>query len=478
MTRRQLWITLSALMVAALAASRLTVHGDLHYIARIAHAVARGHLNVYQYFFTTPSLNRDIGGLTCPPLAYLFFGGAMAIGRLFGLFGAPIPAIPGLWLTPTEVLYLRVWYVPFVLLIGWVTRRFYQEFFHPGEETPCNARLAQVVGTACPITLFVSFSFGQFDVLPASLLYLGVYLLCRGRVLLGVLSVFGGIWLKNFPIVYLIIALPVIIGAYGPKRALGSVAIGIALTWAMLWPFRGPGLDASYLAFQYANFDVIAWSWGNVKPNLTDQLLVLLLLTSVVLASVRTNLENWQKLVLLYLCSLVAVLAPRFWMPQYFAWIAPVFLLSFLAGLSLESALASILYLAVAGAYLMATPALFPFNVDIRLFINAGIAPAGIPAPGFLVGLDKRQALLWSATAILLCVAPVIPAVRFLAPGWFAARAPARRLSLRTQLLTTAALSLAIYFGYIGIHMGHIAKYRYDLRHPASAAHPAPPPRH
>src|SRR5262249_25985807 len=159
----------------------------------------------------------------------------------FGLFPRMATAVS--WLTSGEVFYLRLWYVPFLLLIGWVTRRFYEEYFRVDDD-PGTARLAQVLGTASPISLFAAFSVGPFALVPAALLYLGVFLLCRGSVLGGTLTVFAGIWLKNFPLIYLIIAFPVLLSAYGARRALGSLGVGVALTALLFWPFWSPGFSA------------------------------------------------------------------------------------------------------------------------------------------------------------------------------------------------------------------------------------------
>jgi hypothetical protein len=469
MTKRQLQITLAALAVSVLAASRLTAHGDITYISRIGKVVAEGHLNPYQYFFTTPALVKELYGLTYPPLTYLFFGGIMAIGRIFGLFAAA----PTAWsISVTDIFFIRLWYTPFVFLIGWVARRFYEEFIHPDDDVG-NARLVQVLATACPITLFVAFCFGQFDVLPAALLFLGVYLLCRGRVLYGMLAVFGGILLKNFPIVYLVVALPVLLAAYGPKRTLGSLVVCVLLCGLLFYlPFRGPGMDGSFLAFQHMNYDVLTWGSGVLKTSVTNQLLVVLAVVSMVLATVKTPLETWQKLVLLYAFSLAAVLGPRFWMPQYIAWFGPVVVLTFLVGLELSSALAGALYLMTVGAYLVAVPALFPHNVDVQLFVNTGIALPDTPA---LDVLSRNRELLWTAITVLIFLTPALPTLRFFAPAWFASLVPPRRISIRTQLAATAALSGVLYFGWIGVHA--VTVVQHHLHKKALAAQTQSPPR-
>jgi len=195
----------------------------------------------------------------------------MAIGRLFGMFGVFSPDLRSLWLTPTESCISVV-----VRALRSADRVGDSGAFTRSSSTPARRRRAcppgAVVGTACPITLFVSFSFGQFDSCRRrSCTWL--YLLCRGRVLLGVLSVFGGSGLKNFPIVYLIIALPVIIGAYGPKRALGSVAILASPDLGDALAVSGARPDASYLAFKVREFRRHCLVVGQRQAKLDDQFL-------------------------------------------------------------------------------------------------------------------------------------------------------------------------------------------------------------
>jgi len=455
-TRRQLWISLAVVVAVALGLSLLSVHGDIFYITHVANPIAHGHLNIYRYFYQTPALKREIANLTYPPLTYLFFGLAMAVGRIFGLFAQPDSA--GAWLTGGQVFYLRLWYVPFLLLIGWVTRRFYEEYFRTDDE-PGTARLAQVVGTVCPIPLFICFSFGQFDILPASLLYLGVFLLCRGKVMLGVLSVFAGMWLKNFPLVYLIIAFPVILAAYGPRRALGAMGAGIALTVLQYLIFRGPWLTASYLAFKYTNYDVIIWNGYGVRPSLSDILFPALLVLSIAIATLKTRLTTWQALVLLYAFTLTALLGPRFWQPQYVTWIAPVAILALLAGTSLFSLFSPLIYVGIGATYLFAVTSLFPDNVDAPMFILSGVAKPKTPGLGLMLGnLAEHQSTFWAAISVMLSVPSAILALRLLAPHWFSSLVPNRRISARMQLLLAGAFSLATYVGFIGLHLLNIHK--------------------
>ncbi len=446
-------VALVAAGAFAIALSPWAAHGDLFTIAWVAHHALDGHLNVYEAVLRGPA-RELIGTLTYPPLTYLLFAAIMVLGRPFGLFQRPDWAFP-LPLTPAEWVFIRAAFAAFVFLIGWTAYRFTRDFIATGDEA--SARRTFLVAVTSPVLLFVAFVFGQFDVIPAALLFLGVYLLASGRLFSGVMAVFGGIWLKNFPALFLVVAFPLLWAEYGFRRVVVAVVVGIAATAGILLLFAGPGLSASYLAFQHAEYDVAfsyAGGWMDIRLTLANVLLLALLLASVGLAAFRNQLQLWERLLLVYVVSLAFLLAPRFWMPQYMAWLAPGLVLFPVLTAPLESPLSPLLYLGWNAAYLLATFLLHPVNVDTVMF--RWLYHPGVPPLAARLHVAGARSEIWTAMFVLTLLLAAILALRLTWRDALARLQPVRAMAGPSQFRYVVWGSTALMAGFIVLHLSNV----------------------
>ncbi|MCY1022016.1 hypothetical protein [Pyxidicoccus sp. MSG2] len=438
-----------------LAASGLAVHRDLDFILWASHFVADGHLNVYQAVYEGPH-QAALQGLTYPPLTYLYFGTLIWVGKLLGLFAYAE------WNTPMvlkgrDYFFIRVSYVPYWLLIAWTCRRFAERFIFPDSpERESMGRLVFLVGLTSPVLLFVAFVFGQFDLLPSSMLFLGVYLISTRRLFLGVLAVFVGVWLKNFPILFLGVAAPVLVVEYGWKRTAAALAMGVGLTSLWMRAFRSPGFSNSYLKFQHQQYDVLVWvGQDGLRATMGVYLLLAVVFLAVGLVLFRNRLVTWERLVLLYSWAFIVLLAPRFWMPQYMSWVAPAFVLFLVLWLRLESPVVPGFYLALNGLYLLSTAVIFPHNVDVNMFHK--LHRAGMPGLAEFLRLDGLRNEVWTSMSMLLYLVVALIAVRmFFWERVKKALEPTVVWSPLRQLQWTSALSVVAFMAFIGLHLVNI----------------------
>ncbi|WP_242343188.1 hypothetical protein [Anaeromyxobacter terrae] len=444
----RLTVAAMGVIVFALAISTLASHRDLDYIVWASHYVADGRWNVYQAVYDGPA-RPFIEGFTYPPLAYLWFGAIVAVGKVFGLYGyAP-------WLVPqplstAEYLLMRLSYLPALLAIAWTARRFCEGFLCRGEDEPTGG-LAFLVALSSPILLFVGFVFGQFDLLPSAATFLGAYLVCARRPFAGVLAIFVGIWLKNFPIVFLVLLLPVLVTEFGWRRALAPVAVGVAVSVLLVAAFWSPGFREGYLAFRNHGYDAIVWD-GPVRTTLSHWLLVGLVVAAGWMSHFR-GLALWQKVSLLYAGSIVALLAPRFWFPQYMAWVAPALVLFLLAALRHRALFFPLAYGAVNALYLASTFILFPDNVDTNMF--RALDP-DVPGLATRLHLAALAGPLWTAIAVLLLVLMALFVADVLLGDRFARRLePLQTVAPRAQLVATAIGGITLVALYVAAHVAN-----------------------
>ncbi|WP_242341256.1 hypothetical protein [Anaeromyxobacter sp. SG66] len=444
----RLVLAAAGVIVFALAISLLSAHRDLDYIVWASHYVAEGRWNVYQAVYEGPA-RPFIEGFTYPPLAYLWFGAIVAVGKLFGLYGYAPWLVPQP-LTAVEYLLPRLSYVPALLVIAWTARRFWERFLRKdGEDLGGHAFLAALTS---PILLFVGFVFGQFDLLPSAATFLGAYLVATRRPFTGVLALFVGIWLKNFPAVLLVVLLPVLVTEFGWRRALAPLAVGVAVSAAIVAAFWSPGFREGYLAFRNHGYDAIFWD-GPVRTTLTEWLLAGLLVASVWMSLFR-GLALWQKAAILYAGSVVFLLAPRYWFPQYVAWAAPALVLFVLAALRHRSSFFPLAYVGLNALYLAATFVLFPDNVDTNMF--RALAPA-VPGLTARLHLEALAGPLWTAIALLLLASTAIFTLD-VALGERPDRRlePVRPVPPRLQLTATAVASVALVALYVAAHVANV----------------------
>lgn len=455
------WVAIVVLL--ALGISMLAAHGDLSYILWASHYVADGRLNVYQAVLE--SAPDRIGGLTYPPLTYLFFGTLVWTGRFFGLFH------PADWSGPVQLgsldyLMVRLAYVPFLLLIAWTARRFALLLL---EEPPPRhvdgttvagitagasglAELAPLLAVTSPILLFVGFIFGQFDILPASLLFLSAYLFAARRPFWAIQAAFVGVWLKNFPVVFLVMILPVALSAFGLRRVVLGLGVGLVGTAAWLVAFRSPGFSEGFLTFRHTEYEVLSLAGGmGLKISLSKMLLLCVFAISVALAAFQTRVGHSEKVFLIYSITLAALLGPRFWMPQYVAWLAPMLIVLALVGAQTRSALAPAWYLLLNGVYLLMTFVLWPSNVDTNMFY--AVAKAGAPPLGSVLRLSGKESDLWTAFFILLSSIAAFSLARAIYPTWLRQLEPSGAYTPTRLVRLTTVGSIAMVMLFVLLHV-------------------------
>lgn len=438
-------------VTAALALSCLALHGDLSYTAWVAHFAADGQWNVYEAMRT--AMPDHVAKVTYHPIVYFYYAAAIRVGRVFGLFSYDPWNVPVV-LTVPEALTLRIAFVPALWLLAATTRRLYTRFLQRPDDDPALPHRVFVLTLSSPILLFVTFVFGGFDVLPATAALLGTYWCARGRVVAGVLALVVGAWLKSFPLVPLLLFLPLLVSDHGVRRVGVALAVGAVATAMTLWPFAGPALREGYLAFRHTDYDVLYFTHDNVRLTFTQIALAGLALWSVAWALQEAPPERrWRQFVILYAGSLVALLAPRMWMPQYMAWLVPVPILLILAFLPWRWAFPTLLTVALGAAYFVNTLCFFPGNVDTNMF--RGFLRPGDPPLGYLAPFPAVRSLAWSATAILLVAVMALLAWKLLAGPPVSVLRPRPRWEPLTQVRVAIWLSWATLLGYVGAHACH-----------------------
>ena len=200
-----------------------TMHPDIFWVHMCASKMAyHGVFNIYEYvkinFYDSIV---SLGTSYYPPLSYFILGAFHIVFKLF------MPSI-GTWLDKYSVLlasgdtsqYLELFKIPFLKLCSYLTvmKLPYLIFdmlcglllilYFNKPESSMRAFKFWMIN---PVVIFGSYIFGQFDVLIAFFLMLGLFFISRKRPYAGIFIIGSSILLKSSPLV-LILPLSLVIG--------------------------------------------------------------------------------------------------------------------------------------------------------------------------------------------------------------------------------------------------------------------------
>lgn len=223
--------------------------GNIHYTA---HLFATGHWNVYQYLGTHGEGSVwDTWGYF--PLGFIVLGTFhFLLTPFMGGFEGPGPV----WLAHDHLfrfLFLvKLPYLFFDALTGWII---YVLLRHD----PSAARAGFALWWLNPISLFVSYVFGQLDILPTAAAVGGVVAAVRGRALAGGILHGAGALLKSYPL----LLLPLLAFSRGerPWRRV-ALAGGIVTLAAGLLPFLSDPTFRGQILFAPTNLSLFNLSFG------------------------------------------------------------------------------------------------------------------------------------------------------------------------------------------------------------------------
>ncbi len=176
--KKNLWIIIIVGLILRIILSLITFHPDIEVFSLSGKLVAAGNiLNLYDF-----SLNSLV--LNYPPAIYLFHGLFSYLFKLIGLSTINQPNI--------NLLLLKLPYLIFDLLTGVIL------FKLVGSNK--KAVLAFALWMFNPISLYVTYMMGQFDIIPTFFIVLAVYFVTKNKLEWSALALGIGIAFKVSPI--------------------------------------------------------------------------------------------------------------------------------------------------------------------------------------------------------------------------------------------------------------------------------------
>ena len=177
-----------------------------------------------------------------------------------------------------------------------------------------------------PVFIYVSYLFGQFDVIPTFLIVLAVYLAFKGKNFLAMIFLGFGAGLKNFPL-FLILPMAVYLGR-GLKGIIKYTLLGLLPLLAILIPYyflsEGKVMGAFFSQRISGRLGLLG-RWGTLRLSLF-MLGYLILNLSFLKESVRRRLGAlWPVKISFFILALLFITMPISF--HYFIWITPLVLI-------------------------------------------------------------------------------------------------------------------------------------------------------
>ena len=290
-------------------------HPDLKIIFYNAHFLSDGVVNIYEYLAAHPGVS-GLGQFVYPPLAYFLFGAwyilisPLAGGGFAGWLGQGNEAV----VTPFIFRYQLLMKLPLLVAdlgIGWLIGELFSD--------EKKKRLARYVWWFNPVSLYATVLMGQFDVLPALLTVVGVYLtLKRGKWWGAAVAMGAAAGLKT----YALLLLPFVALAVGGgwRKRVGVFVLGLAV-WAVgIVPFAGGAAFSEAVLFSglaqrifFAGFDL----------GFGERVLVVPVVWMGLFLWAWREKVGKERLVGYLAAVLLVVLGWSHFHPQWVMWVAP-----------------------------------------------------------------------------------------------------------------------------------------------------------
>lgn len=290
-------------------------HPDIKTILYNSHFLSFGVWNIYDYLSQHPQ-EAHLGPFVYPPLAYFLFGLLYQLEKIFAGSGFREWLSMGneAVLVTNLFRYLFVIKLPlflFEFLVGFLLIRLIQD--------QKQKKIALILWFFNPVNIYVVCLMGQFDVIPAFLSILSIYLVFLNQwgwaaFVLG----FGGA-LKTYPLLFL----PFLIIASRKRwiEQLGLLLIGLSPYIVTVLPFLGskPFLESVLISGLSQRMFLLGLPIG-----FGEQILVVLFgLVMLFLFFVDSKKDRKSNLLGNFLAIILIILGGSHFHPQWFIWALP-----------------------------------------------------------------------------------------------------------------------------------------------------------
>lgn len=307
----------------------ITAHPDLWGHSFVAYFFAYKHVfNIYDYLLSLPQnhpLVTNIGVADIfiyPPITYFTFG-------LFRILVSPfidpnfIPwlmqNISNFYLYPHIYQIIFLYKLPY-LFVDIIFAYIFSELFSKEE----NKKLAFILWMICPVSIYVSFMLGQFDLIPVFFVILSIYFAKKKKFNLSLLMMGIGGSYKMFPLLFI----PIAAFMFSKKliKRIMYLCVGFLPFVLTVLPFL------SSTAFRYMAFSPKSQKMLFLSLNISgaEVLFPFVILLFFVYLSVFYSLKKYKfkSFVNYIFIVLLLIFSITHYHPQWFLWITP-FLLFF-----------------------------------------------------------------------------------------------------------------------------------------------------
>ncbi|HWQ20324.1 MAG TPA: hypothetical protein VN455_11145 [Methanotrichaceae archaeon] len=306
----------------------LTTHGDLLLITWESHYIPLGHLNIYQFFYDNyPKINYNGDVAYLPPI-YFIMGIWESILALFGLLDIQNwHNLRDLYNTPSALFLLKMVYLPFDLLAGYFILKLVDEK---------DRWLAFALWMLNPVVIYVTYVWGQIDVIPAFFMILALYYAKNSAVFKGdssidkyaalsVLALGVSACFKNFQL-FLIPVFVIVLSGKDIVRFIKLGAIGIVPYALCSLPFLGTPafVQGVLMAPQDQRLFEMFFDAGGAHRLYVFFILLTLALFYLLHVETRMSFDAiWQ-----YSFVVLSIFyMTTFWHPQWYVWMVPFIIL-------------------------------------------------------------------------------------------------------------------------------------------------------
>lgn len=209
----------------------ISVHGDLILSNWVSGLVAIGHYNLYLYLSDVYQATYTSYPSPYPPAYYYLIAGWLSILNNFHLISLSAWESP--WAIDNlnrSIFLFKIPLLIFDLLTGYVLIQMVDKQYR---------KLILILWLLCPVTIFVSYMFGQFDIIPTFFVVLALYYAKRALdeknldsrlnsyAVISMLALGIGACLKHYPFL-LLLPFIIIIGKKNIKKAIPLSLLGIS----------------------------------------------------------------------------------------------------------------------------------------------------------------------------------------------------------------------------------------------------------
>lgn len=307
----------------------LTSHGDLLLISWESHYIPLGHFNIYQFFYDNyPKINYNGDVAYLPPIYYIM-GIWESILALLGLLDIQNwHNLRSLYNSPSALFLLKMVYLPFDILAGYFLLKLVDEK---------DKYLAFALWMINPVVIYVTYIWGQIDVIPAFFMILALYYAKNSAVFKGdssidnyaalsVLALGVSACFKNFQL-FLIPVFIIILSGKDIVRFIKLGTVGIAPYILCSLPFIGTPafVHGVLMAPQDQRLFEMFLSTGGEHHLYVFFILLTLALFYLIHVETRISFNAiWQ-----YSFVVLSIFyMTTFWHPQWYLWMIPFIILA------------------------------------------------------------------------------------------------------------------------------------------------------